>query len=46
MRKRILEGIAGVGLLAVLSACSGQKQLMTKDVYTCLLYTSPSPRDA
>lgn len=34
MRKRILEGIAGVGLLAVLSACSGQKQLMTKDVYT------------
>lgn len=26
MRKRILEGIAGIGLLAVLPACSTQKQ--------------------
>lgn len=34
MRKRILEGIAGIGLLAVLPACSAQKQSVTEDVYT------------
>lgn len=34
MRKRILEGIAGIGLLAVLPACSTQKQaIMPEDVY-------------
>lgn len=34
MRKRILEGIAGIGLLAVLPACSAQKQSVTEEVYT------------
>lgn len=33
MRKKILEGIAGIGLLAVLPACSTQKQPVTEDVY-------------
>lgn len=34
MRKRILEGIAGIGLLAVLPACSTQKQTTSpEDVY-------------
>ncbi|KKB51444.1 hypothetical protein HMPREF1212_02174 [Parabacteroides sp. HGS0025] len=33
MRKRILEGIAGFGLLAVLPACNTQKQAVTNDVY-------------
>lgn len=34
MRKRILEGIAGIGLLAVLPACSTQKQTtIPEDVY-------------
>lgn len=34
MRKKILEGIAGIGLLAVLPACSAQKQSVTEEVYT------------
>ena len=34
MRKRILEGIAGIGLLAVLPACSAQKQSVSEEVYT------------
>ncbi|WP_455637986.1 hypothetical protein [Parabacteroides sp.] len=34
MQKRILAGIAGVGLLAVLPACSAQKQSVTEDVFT------------
>ena len=33
MRKRILEGIAGFGLLAVLPACHTQQQAVTNDVY-------------
>lgn len=33
MRKRILEGIAGIGLLAVLPACSAQKQSVTEELY-------------
>lgn len=33
MRKRILEGIAGFGLLAVLPACHTQKQAVTNDIY-------------
>ncbi|WP_304246910.1 hypothetical protein [Parabacteroides gordonii] len=33
MRKRILEGIAGFGLLAVLPACHTQEQAVTNDVY-------------
>ena len=32
MRKRILEGIARIGLLAVLPACSAQKQSVTEAV--------------
>lgn len=31
--KRILEGIAGIGLLAVLPACTAPKQSVTEDVY-------------
>lgn len=33
MRKRILEGIAGFGLLAVLPACHTQEQAVTNDIY-------------
>ena len=33
MRKRILEGIAGISLLAVLPACSSRKQSTFSDVY-------------
>ena len=34
MQKRILEGIAGLGLLAVLSACSSQKETVaTENIY-------------
>ncbi|WP_293716291.1 OmpA family protein [uncultured Parabacteroides sp.] len=33
MQKRILAGIAGIGLLAVLPACSAQKQSVTEDMY-------------
>lgn len=33
MRKQILKGIAGIGLLAVLPACSAQKQTVSEDVY-------------
>lgn len=33
MQKRILAGIAGIGLLAVLPACSAQKQSVTEEVY-------------
>lgn len=34
MQKRILEGIACLGLLAVLPACSARKQSATEEVYT------------
>ena len=33
MRKRILEGIAGIGLLVVLPACHTQEQAVTNDIY-------------
>ena len=33
MRKRIIEGIAGLGLLAVLPACHTQKQAPSADLY-------------
>lgn len=33
MQKRILAGVAGIGLLAVLPGCSAQKQSVTEDVY-------------
>ena len=34
MRKRFLEGIAGIGLLAVLPACNVSKQATTEDIYS------------
>ncbi|MCD8134777.1 MAG: OmpA family protein [Parabacteroides gordonii] len=34
MRKRILEGIAGIGLLAVLPACNVSKQATTEKLYS------------
>lgn len=34
MRRKILEGIAGISLLAVLPACHTQKQVATEDAYT------------
>lgn len=33
MRKRILEGLAGISMLAVLSACHTQEQVVAEDVY-------------
>lgn len=43
MRKRILEGIAGISLLAVLPACSAQKQSVTEEVYTAARAVQASP---
>ena len=43
MRKRILEGIAGIGLLAVLPACSAQKQSVNGEVYTAARAVQASP---
>lgn len=34
MRKKILEGIAGIGLLAVLPACNVSKEATTEDIYS------------
>lgn len=45
MQKRILAGIAGVGLLAVLPGCSTQKQSVMEDVYSVVrtAQTGPEP---
>lgn len=43
MRKRILEGIAGIGLLVVLPACSAQKQSVTEEVYTAARTVQANP---
>lgn len=39
MRKRILEGIAGIGLLAVLPACSTQNKRLFRKM--CMLWHVP-----
>lgn len=43
MQKRILAGIAGIGLLAVLPACSARKQSVTEEVYTAARAVQASP---
>ena len=47
-RPLLLEGDAGVGKTAVAVALSQmmQQDLIRLQCYDCLLYTSPSPRDA
>ena len=48
MKKRVFAVILGSVMAVSLMAC-GTKENETKDgtkTYTCLLYTSPSPRDS